>query len=441
MAKITSQWSSTKYLEQLPVPATGQAFHRCPDEKYLAIRITATGGRAWIVEKKVEGKVKRRTLGDAPAPGVKGGMSLRDAVRERDIVLGQLVDGKDPIEARRAEVAKIEAEKREAGITFGDALTDYVARKVRRKDSLPLKESTKADYLRMIEAPHISKPRGHARSGSMTKPGELYPLINIGINHITGDDIRKLHTDLSKERGERRTAYAMGLLRAVLNWHGVKVPNNPMGADVAGKDRIIIPQARVSGTHIPDERLPMWWRAVPDTLPGDYLKFLLLTGCRASEPLKVLVRDCDMIGNRILIPDTKNRTDHTVLLSTQATTIVQKHVKGKKATDHLFDLTDAMKTLKKVREASGVVFTPKSLRKTFVSIANRKCNYIVAKRLVNHLLTGDVTATNYIHVDEEELRAGWQAVADFFEKITAVEATDSADGALPHNVVLIKEVA
>ena len=39
-------------------------------------------------------------------------------------------------------------------------------------------------------------------------------------------------------RGERRAAYAAQVLRAVLNWHGIKVPDSPFSRDVPGKLRI-----------------------------------------------------------------------------------------------------------------------------------------------------------------------------------------------------------
>ena len=66
-----------------------------------------------------------------------------------------------------------------------------------------------------------------------------------------------------------------------------------------------------------------------------------------------------------------------------------------------------------VTETSGITFTIHDLRRTFASIVNsldKTLSYYTIKRLLNHNISGDVTA-NYIQHDVEQLRAGMQAVA------------------------------
>ena len=41
--------------------------------------------------------------------------------------------------------------------------------------------------------------------------------------------------------------------RPVLRWHGVKVPNNPLGRDTAGRDRIVIVPSKGDPAPIPPE--------------------------------------------------------------------------------------------------------------------------------------------------------------------------------------------
>lgn len=51
------------YVDRLSTPATGQAFARDAELKGFAVRITASGAKSFILEKRIDGKVKRLTLG------------------------------------------------------------------------------------------------------------------------------------------------------------------------------------------------------------------------------------------------------------------------------------------------------------------------------------------------------------------------------------------
>src|SRR4051794_26407051 len=92
------------------------------------------------------------------------------------------------------------------------------------------------------------------RDGSRSQDGELVDIADLALVRLTGERIRTLHRRLLAARGERRATYAMQVLRALMNWHGAKPTDNPLGRDTAGKDRIAIPQARARGRAIPVEK-------------------------------------------------------------------------------------------------------------------------------------------------------------------------------------------
>ena len=54
------------YVDRLSTPTTGQAFVRDPELKGFGVRITASGAKSFILEKRIDGKVKRLTLGRYP---------------------------------------------------------------------------------------------------------------------------------------------------------------------------------------------------------------------------------------------------------------------------------------------------------------------------------------------------------------------------------------
>ena len=139
---------------------------------------------------------------------------------------------------------------------------------------------------------------------------------------------------------------------------------------------------------------------------------MLLTGARGGEVKALRVRDVDLAGARLVLRDTKNRTDHTVLLSTQAAAIVAHHVKGKKPGALLFDVSDPRKALVTINAAAGTDVRPHGLRSTFASVAEELVSAYTLKRMLNHAEAGDVTGAHYVGKSETQLRAGWQAVAD-----------------------------
>ncbi|NJD35364.1 MAG: integrase family protein [Betaproteobacteria bacterium] len=399
-------------------PATPQTFLWDIDVPGLAVRATPpnkqnpTGKKSFIFQGKLDGKDIRMVIGDIRVWDIETGDHSRPGAREEARRLRALIDkGIDPRTEKKERIQKIRDEANRAKHTFFDAVKDYVEKKRRETDSLPLKPRTQHDYLAMVAAPKKRK------NGTMGQPGLLYSLADVPLHKIDSDAIRAVHQNALKH-GERQAAYAMQVLRAVLNWNGVKIANNPLSREAAGKDRIRVPQSKAAKKPIPVERIGGWWKALdlaanPPT--RDYFRFLVLTGARVSEPKKILVKDCDTVAARLTIRDTKNREDHEILFSRQVAAIVKRNIAGKKPEDALFVLADGKKTIATIIDRSGAVFRAKDLRSTFATIAARLVNAYALKDMMNHLHAGDVTGTNYVRTDDDTLRAGWQAVADFIE--------------------------
>lgn len=396
--KLTDRTART-----LPAPAAGYAIYWCDTSPGFGLRVTAADARAWIAERRVDGKTTRRTLGRATG---KGAISVKAARALQLDVSSELQQGKDRLDAKRE---RIKAEKVEA-VTFEKALRAYVKGKRRAKDGLPLKARTVSDYLAMIA------PAGKTKAGKPTQAGELYALAAKPLHKITAEDIRRVHASL-EPRGERRQTYAMQVLRAVLRHHGVAIEGNPLSPTTAGAARVQLAPSRDDPSPIPPELLGAWWRAAGAVASesSDQLKFMLLTGCRPGEAAGLLVRDVDLKGMRAVLRDTKNRKDHTLVLATQAAAIVGWHCDGKKPKDAVFGIADTGKTIaaiNAVAKTDGV--TPHKLRHTFASIADDLVTAATARVMLNHAV-GDVTQKHYIGKGEAKLRAGWQAVADFIE--------------------------
>jgi integrase len=393
-------------------------------DRGLQLRIAPDGVRTLLVRYSVKGSDVERQYrlpqeyGEGP-----GQMKLATACAEAARIRALARDGVDwpaQEEARlRAEAAEREQMDRQECMTVAKALREYVDKKRRAKDGLPLKARTKADYLAMVE------PGETTKTGKKLADGLLFQLANKLLVKLTSDDIRDQYSSLLK-RSKRQADYAMQVLRAVMRWHGVVVPGNPLGRDTAGRDRIVLAPAKGNPAPIPPERLGAWWRAsgkAPSQVAADYYRFQLLTGCRGGEihgdkrynypPIRVGDVDCE--AGKVVLRDTKNRSDHKLLLARQALEIASKHCAGRKPDEVLFPITDARKTLKWINARAKTHVQGHGLRDTFASIAEELVSGGLLKRMLNHSVAGDVTLGHYVGKSEAQLRAGWQTVADFIE--------------------------
>ena len=413
---LSSKKSISNLVKPEEVPAAGYAIHFDTDQKHFGIRIAANGSAAWILERRINKKPVRRTLG--PATGGQA-MTYKEAIAEFNIVNGKLEQGDDPVSARKA--AKAVSKAIPTSITFGQALNDYVDRKIRQKDDKSLKVRTKDDYLSFIAKPAPLK------NGKVTRAGMLYALADIPLDQISADDIRAVHAAAvlrCKGENKRRANYAMTILRAILRWHGTHIEDNPLSIETAGAKRVTIKAARVAKNPIKAKQVGAWWSAAGDarsTVASDALRTMLLSGCRPGEITgkdALRVRDVDLKAGTFTLPDPKNRRPHVVHCSTQLLEILTRNITGKKPGALVFDVVDTGKSFSTICTAAGLAdanHTPSDLRATFASLAAALVPAAVLKVMMNHIGTGDVTSDHYIEIEEDQLRAGWQAVADRIE--------------------------
>jgi hypothetical protein len=109
MVKLTK-----KLIDAAPFPKQGQMFLRDVEVRGLALRIT-TGAKAFVFEKKINGRARRFTLGPYGAVTVE---AARKMAQEK---IGEVAKGDDPAEARR---------QRRQATTWAD-LEDAVSRTAR----------------------------------------------------------------------------------------------------------------------------------------------------------------------------------------------------------------------------------------------------------------------------------------------------------------------
>ncbi|MCO1621334.1 integrase family protein [Pseudomonas putida] len=395
-------------LDALPLPESGQRVtYHDTEVNGLQLRVTANGTKTFYVFQRVNGKPERVKVGDHTYPT----LSIDQARAKAKVIIAQIAEGQSPSAAKRVEKAE--------SLTLAAAMQYYVVNKRRRKDKLPLKQRTVDDYTAMLKAPRLTA------AGKNTKGGTLARLANKSIYALTTDDIKATHAENLKLHSRRQCFYAMQTLKAILHFYAIKMPGDPFSSDTPEVGRLHIEKAGVIDEALGEallDNLGTFWRKLheqPLTPVRDYLTFLTLTGCRPGEPLKVLAGD--LANGTIKLRDTKNRSDHILLLSVQALAIAERNAEGKAATDRLFEVTPAQANAlaHELKEVMGIEFVPKMLRSLFASVADDLVSSSTLKRMMNHRKLDDVTDINYIRKAKAAMREGWQKVADHIEAVAA----------------------
>jgi len=382
-------------VDRLPIPLKvrpGQtAQKRYYDDKLkgFGLRVTSGGTKAFFVEKLVKGKLCRITLGRY------GEITVEQARKEAHKLLGKIATGVDPVAEKRAAKAR--------GVTLEEVFEDYLnARK-------SLKHNTTYNYKRVLTVAFESWIKK--------------PLISITKDHVT-----KHHERLGREHGEAYANLAMRLLRALFNFAAGQYE------DAQGKSLISEnPVRRLSQTRawyrvdrrqtfIKSHELSAWYKGVQklesDVL-RDYLLVLLFTGLRRQEAATLQFRHIDLQAKTLTVINTKNHESHTLPLSDFLYRLLKRRKKvmtneyvfpGKGVAGHIIE---PRKQMANVTKDSGVHFTVHDLRRTFLTIAESlDIPAYALKRLMNHKITGDVTA-GYIMLDVERLRKPMQQVTDY----------------------------
>lgn len=399
-------------VEKLPVPDAGQAIYRDDELKGFALRITPSGRKTFVVEKRIgRGSPKRKTLGSF------GELTAEQARKQAIAFLGKIASGEDPIAQARDEQAR--------AVTLRQAFELYL--KTRQ-----LKPNTVHDYRRAMK---------ETFEDWMDRP----------LAAITKDQVAQRH----KRRGAvspARADNAMRVLQAVFNFARWQFedsegrsffPENPVSRLSHTRGWYRVGRRR---TLISASQLPAWFEAVEalradDTDPqstsvADLLLLCLFTGLRRSEALTLKWTDVDFVDRVLTIQDTKNHEPLRLPLSSflydllhsrwEAAETAKDAVKrgaqdtktlllvspfvfpGKSQHGHL---TEPRTQIRKVTERSGVTFTLHDLRRTFITVAEGlDISLYAIKRLVNHKMKDDVTA-GYVVPNMERLRAPMEAIS------------------------------
>ena len=281
MANRTTAIKLTKrVLDATPCPAEGQVFLRDADLPGFAVRLT-NGGKVFILEKRIQGRMRRITIGPY------GPMTLEQGRARAVALTHEINDGHDPAQARLEQ-------RRE--LTFGELVELYLSRHAPRKRT--------AQNDRNMLAHYVDGWRNRRLSS-------LHPR-----------DVAMLHGQIggtAPYAANRVVALVRKMFNLAHLW-GVYVGENPaIGIELfpeEKRDRFLQPQ-----------ELPKLFTALNEE-PSPYVKaaFLvaLLTGARRGEVLSMRWEDVDIEQAVWRIPHTKAGRPHLLPLPQPVVTLLRE---------------------------------------------------------------------------------------------------------------------
>ncbi len=396
-------------VDRIKIPeGKAQAFVRDSVLPGFGLRVTAGGSKSFILEKRVNGRVRRQTLGRF------GVLTVEQARREAHKLLGEIAMGIDPVAERKTREAN--------RVTLGQCFEEF------KKTRTQLSPTTLRDYNYHLKS-HLGD--------WMTRP----------ITEITKHMVLSRHRKISERGAKAQANSVFRTLRSVLNFakHHYEdgkgqsiLPYNPV--EILGHNRAwnrVQSRKRVIKVH---QLLP-WYEAVeglksPENptshhVIADLLKLMLFTGLRSSEARGLRWVDVDMEDRTLTIPDPKNHHTFVLPLSDVVFSILEERkalavngyvFPGKNDKGHL---VEPKRQMAHVIDKSGVDFRLHDLRRTYATVLDMMgLSRTAVKRLLNHRSGYDVT-DNYIISDVERFRVPVQQVADFLKEKMGLSALDN----------------
>jgi len=399
MSKLTK-----KTIDNLMLPTTGQVFLWDDELKGFGVRLTS-GGKAYIVQTRVKGKVRRVTIG-------KHGVFTPDEARKKAReALRDMENGVDPAEQKAAD--------RAASTTLNEVTESYIRDRA-------LKQTSIRDINR-----HLNATFKEWKNKPITK--------------ITRDDCLILFRKRSAE-SPAQANQAFRILRALLNYaieiYRPVITENPVqvlsGAKVwntvEAKNRKI-PIANIGRAWVKLEKIKEnVTLGIAGQSMADAVIFCLLTGARWGEVQKLTWKNVNLDTRSWFIDNPKNGQSVSLPLSSHAVELLENRYRiknnpfvfcsEKSDTGYIGPsryITDQLAA------DLGIELSAHDLRRTFRSVAAEvNVELWRTKLLMNHKISNDVTIQAYTEKqDLEYLRPSIQAIADWIIEQGRIEAGEN----------------
>jgi integrase len=293
-------------------PGRQQSIYWDKKQQGLGLRVTASGGKAYVFEGRLFGKTVRITIGAPEAWPLEryvttdretGEKIERVGARQEAARLKALMDRDiDPREEKAEQRAAHEARKLEArrkDATVREAWFDYLDAH-RSKWS----ERHMLDHERLAQAGGQEKKRG----SGVTVAGPLAPLMSLRLSDLDAERVASwLHDEAASRPTNAEQSYRK--LRAFIRWCGERPDYRGLVPESAYAARVVrdaVPRPKAKDDCLQREQLATWFtamRRIGNPIISTYLQGLLITGARREELAGLRWDDVDFQWRSLHVSD------------------------------------------------------------------------------------------------------------------------------------------
>jgi len=407
MAKLKLTKSN---IERIPLTQSGQQLYWDTELPGFGLVVGQTS-KSYVAQSNIADKSVRITIGKH------GVFTCAEARSQARLLLNEMARGINPVEKKRGAKAQ--------GVTLRETFDIFLkARKLKPSSVYDYRNTMNASFEKWLDKP---------------------------LKDLTREMVSNRYKAIQKEvaerqknpKGMRGQSYANGamrILRSVYNFarahfEDAHIPENPVKAL---SDTKVWFKDKRRQSLISIHQLPAWFKAVSELsdplaqdraeTARDYLFLLLFTGLRRMEAVKLTWSQIDLKAKTLAIEDTKNGETHSLPLTGYLYNMFKIRNEANESR-FVFPwpsvkqgyIVDPGKYMERVIKDSGVHFILHDLRRTFITIAESlDISAYALKRLMNHKMSGDVTA-GYIVTDVERLRKPMEQISDYILSIAGVK--------------------
>ena len=277
-----------------------QAFLRDTKAPGLRVRVTNTGAKSFVFEKKLNRQTIRRTIGDVKLWSIE---QARTEARRLAVVLDNGQDPREIEHQQQADKAAAQTAAAAHALTVGEVWSAYLTERRPHWGDMHYN-----DHIRFTKAGGVPANRG-TRGRGVTIAGPLYPLMALPLRDLDAPTIEVWATNEAKTR-PTAARLAWRLLKVFLGWcseqpayAGLMPAKNQAKTT---RSREALGRAGVKQDALLKQQLPAWFEAVQhigNPTTAAYLQTLLLTGARPGEVLALRWEDVNTKWDGLTIRD------------------------------------------------------------------------------------------------------------------------------------------
>jgi integrase len=291
-----------------PEPGKQQSIYWDAKTPGLGLRVTAAGAKSYIFETRLHGKTIRLTIGDLRTWAI--GKAQSKATEYKSLT-DQGIDPRQQASEQRAKVEAAHADAKSKTALVSEAWDAYLAHQKDKMQHAHIERGKRwgarhlADHENLAQAGGATKKRGNG----LTKPGVLYPLLQMRMGDITADTLKAWQRKEAETRANNaRQGFEM--FRAFWRWTASRQEFAGAIDSQAVEDKELrdeVPSRKSKRFDVLERgHLSAWFAAVRglgNPVISAYLQALMLTGARREEMAALRWQDVDFQWGSIWIKD------------------------------------------------------------------------------------------------------------------------------------------